>query len=127
MRYPGGVRVRGSWGVMVFNALAWQRILQLALSYGWLSVLPAPDRYQVGDTFVTQADALSLADALERSLPDIPDHQAVATASENRPAISELRRMSDGITLVEWFSGETKENIRNFIQFCRIGNGFEIS
>ncbi len=120
------MRLKGRWGVMVFNFQTWQRIIALARNYGWQPGITKPDYYLTIGRIMNEADAFGLAAALERVLPDIPDHQAIATATESSPAISELRRVSQGITMLEWFSGETKRNLENFIIFCRTGGSFEI-
>ena len=124
----GGVRLRGRWGVMVFNLQTWQRMLNLARNYGWQPGINNLEDYcfRPGQ-IVREADGLALAAALERALPDIPGHQAVAVASSTNPAIAQLRQISRGISLLEWFSGEARQNLEGFIRFCRVGGDFEIS
>jgi hypothetical protein len=75
---------------------------------------------------VTAADARALADALERALPDVPDHDALKDKAFYHPSLPGVPLL-DARTPVnpfEWFSGK-KKVLRSFITFCRRG-GFEI-
>lgn len=112
---------------MVFNYQTWQRMLRLARHYGWTPRLSDFEYYNTPGNIVPEEDAYAIATAIERCLPDIPDHQAVATASEDKPTRADLRRMRDGIGLVEWFSGASKRNLHGLIIFCRTGGSFELS
>jgi hypothetical protein len=75
---------------------------------------------------VTAEDSRALADALERALPDVPEHDALAGKAFVHPDLPGVR-LVDATTPVnpyEWFGGK-KELLRDFIAFCRQG-GFEI-
>jgi hypothetical protein len=127
MNIPGGVRLRGSWGVMVFNNQTWQRMLLLARHYGWTPKLNDVGYYLTVGNVIPAEDAYAIAFAVERCLPDIPDHQTVATSTDEKPTTTELRRMKDGIGLLEWFSGASKRNLQGLIEFCRVGGAIELS
>ena len=80
---------------------------------------------------VTDEDALALAVALDGSLPDVPDHDAVAhkVAAEIEGAgLNRMRMLRPGVKMnsFEFFSGESKNKLRQFIKFCRAG-GFVIN
>ena len=75
---------------------------------------------------VTDEDAASLADALEQSLADIPDHDAL----EHKTVIGtlpngktlELVDADADVSSVEWFSGNRRKRlVMGFIVFCRSG------
>jgi hypothetical protein len=76
---------------------------------------------------VTAEDARALADALERALPDIPDHDAMAHKTFEHPSEPGVRLVAidTPASPYEWFSGDKKRLVRQFIDFCRQG-GFEI-
>src|SRR5262245_28054528 len=75
---------------------------------------------------VTEADAKGLASALERALPDVPDHDALA----NKVAGSDevwgwfaTEPPDIAINPIEAFSGQNKEMLTNFIAHCREEGG----
>ena len=97
---------------------------------------------------VTSEDAANIAAALERALADIPDHDAYQDKRvvNHGPAdtASTFERFSDEIctslnrqlgtkicntamahNTLEWFSGQGKEKVKEFIAFCKTG-GFNI-
>src|SRR5262249_52232156 len=76
---------------------------------------------------VTAEDARALADALERALPDIPDHDAMPHKTFEHPSEPGVRlvALDPRASPYEWFSGDKKRLVRQFIDFCRQG-GFEI-
>jgi hypothetical protein len=86
---------------------------------------------------VSAEDANNLADALERALPDIPDHDAAAHKPRAYPMPAAMARMlhdlpdddlpdpSQYVNAVEWFSGPRKRVLRDLIAFCRTG-GFSV-
>jgi hypothetical protein len=101
-------------------------------------------RYFTNDGQTVKAeDALSLAVALERSLGDIPDANIKLDwnsglwmddlpewlSPEERAIIEE--ELQDGLLDVmgvhpfEYFAGDEKRHLKEFIRFCRLG-GFEI-
>jgi hypothetical protein len=112
---------------MVFNYQTWRRMLLIARHYGWTPTIADLDYYSTVGNLVPEEDAYAIAIAIERCLPDIPDHQAVATANEDKPTIAGLRRMRDGIGLLEWFSGASKRNLHGLVTFCRAGGSFELT
>jgi hypothetical protein len=77
--------------------------------------------------WVTDEDAGNLAAALEQALPDIPDEDALAHKLEPDPFEPDRWIVKEGeeLTLPEFFFGEGKEWVREFIAFCRQG-GFSI-
>ncbi len=89
--------------------------------------------------YVTDADAAHIADALERALDDIPDFNTsekwVEYGPANQPTSPVTRAMveaglvasspNESLTSLEFFSGEAKQHVRDFIAFCRAG-GFYI-
>jgi hypothetical protein len=76
---------------------------------------------------VTAEDVGALADALERALPDIPDHDAMAHKTFEHPSEPGVRLVpiDTPTSPYEWFSGDKKGLVRQFIAYCRRG-GFEI-
>jgi hypothetical protein len=76
---------------------------------------------------VTAEDAAALADALECSLPDIPDHDALGPKTYEDPRAPGVRLIPLGtpLTPYEYLSGKGKRKVEAFIAFCRQG-GFTI-
>jgi hypothetical protein len=76
---------------------------------------------------VTGEDALALADALERALPDVPSHDALEHKLVEVPGAPGEGFVPVGtpVTAFEWFSGPNKPFLESFIAFCRQG-GFQI-
>jgi hypothetical protein len=130
------------WGVA-----EWPALLRLADRFGWEPQGPEPWpgtallpgwEYLVNDgQHVRATDARNLADALERALADIPDHDALADIKRT------LREWPDPDGVGVWrvvaysadpgsrgtlarFSGPRKDDVRAFIAFCRLG-GFTIA
>jgi hypothetical protein len=109
---------------------SWVKILSLARFYGWQPMgtrPPSPSLYGPlgledevwGETYlrndgqtVIAEDALSLAMALEKSLDDIPDFNI------------EIDRKSDLTEILpfEYFAGDEKHHLVDFIKFCRLGS-----
>jgi hypothetical protein len=66
---------------------------------------------------VTASDAANLADALERVLSDVPDHDAMTGKWDD------LWHGRIKVSPVEFFSGLAgKEKVRKFIAYCRAGS-----
>ena len=105
---------------------------------------PAPDTwsgtYLSNDLqWVTDEDAANIADALQRALDDIPDFDTDEKRVEYGPGelpTSPIERsfVEQGLVInvpnaslspVEYFSGEAKQLVRDFIRFCQAG-GFRI-
>jgi hypothetical protein len=138
-----------------FNIDAWPMLLRMARSYGWkpAGTQPGPDyadhnlkptvewdgTYLTNDGQVVMAeDAAALADAIERALPDIPDHEITGKMVSLRPdqlkseidlAFRDL--IAEGMSLIatnpdmspyELFSGEMKQQVIGFIKLCRKGS-----
>ena len=86
--------------------------------------------------YVTDEDAANIADALERALDDIPDFDTAEkwvelTPSNTPPSYPLERAMVEqglevfgpnlSLTSVEFFSGEAKQKVKDFISYCRAG------
>ena len=69
---------------------------------------------------LTAEQSLAFAEALERALPDIPDHDC-RPAHVHYPVWAPFGELDPGnpLTLLEWFSGDDKEFIRHVIALCR--------
>ena len=129
------------------NHFTWGCFLELAYRYGWQPIgteAPAwevlgadppihadyPDwsgTYFSNDgQFVTDRDASNIAAALERALDDIPDHDAMEDEEIYICGTSgyDIQTAQDA-SPIEWFSGQGKTRVRDFIEFCRAG-GFLI-
>ena len=77
---------------------------------------------------VSPEDAQSLANALERALPDVPGHDALEHKTFEDERLPGIRLISVGtpVDAVEWFSDrKNKQLLKSFIRYCRQG-GFEI-
>ena len=96
------------------------------------------DYFSNDGQMVTDEDAEALAAALERSLPDIPDHDAIGHKDKRNvlprriakfihimPGLEPSPAPEETISAQEWFSGERKQRLVEFIAFCRAG-GFNI-
>jgi hypothetical protein len=72
---------------------------------------------------VTTEDARALANALERSLPDVPNHEAAAHKTVELPGLPGERfvTLATPIDSFEWFNGQNKGYLLDFIAFCRQG------
>ena len=135
-----------------WSNIAWAKLLALAEMYGWEpggttescnwddstiaeNPLPAWDgSYSCNDhPFVEPEDARAMADALEKALDDIPDHDGPDKMMTYRQgektgvlsidlAISQLG-LNIGpnykLNLFEFFAGGDKDRLREFIQFCK--------
>ncbi|PZV04922.1 MAG: hypothetical protein DCF22_25085 [Leptolyngbya sp.] len=125
--------VGGDFGLNVFS---WGHMLCLARLYGWQpagTVIDEADLqdfpngkwnggYQSNDgQKVTTEDARNMADALEKALADIPDHDALEYKKELGGGILIAPNGPD-VSALKWFSGnESKEYVRKFIAYCRAG------
>ena len=110
-----------------FGKESWVKILSLGLFYGWQPMgtrVPSMTEihgfnaeywdgsYLTNDgQIVVSADALALGRALERSLDDIPDFNLDVYAVD-----------LNKITLFEYFAGDEKQQLVDFIKFCRLGS-----
>ena len=138
-----GMDLQGPGGSFSWNIFQWGKLLDLAERYGWTpagTLAPDPDPVfddpgsppapWDGGYFwndfqrVADADAANLAAAIERALPDIPDHDAMGHKTIDvgpfkgiDPAVS--------VSALELFSGGIKDRVKDFIAYCRRG-GFKI-
>lgn len=110
-----------------FRRESWTKVLSLAIFYGWQPMgtrVPSMTEIHGFDTeywdgtyltndgqIVVAEDALSLAIALEKSLDDIPDFNL-------RYFPLDLNK----ITPFEYFAGDEKAQLVDFIRFCRLGS-----
>lgn len=110
-----------------FSAESWTRVLSLAMFYGWQPMgTRAPSitelhgmidedwngTYSTNDgQIVVTEDAFSLANALEKSLDDIPDFNLEVYP----PDLSKINPF-------EYFAGDEKRHLAEFIDFCRLGS-----
>jgi hypothetical protein len=72
---------------------------------------------------VTTEDARALANALERSLPDVPNHDALkhkAVTIAGAPG-ERFLPVDTPVNAFEWFGGQNKRHLLDFIAFCRQG------
>lgn len=119
----------GVGGSCNFNVWSWAHILQLAVAHGWKPTGTVHEAPEWGGNYwsndgqeVTDADAAAIADAIERALPDVPDHDALA---HKRNPDGKSIPFGTPVNAYELFSGERKKQLREFIEFCRRG-GFRI-
>lgn len=110
-----------------FSRESWVRVLSLGLFYGWQPMgtrVPSMTEihgfhaeywdgsYLTNDgQIVVSADARALGRALERSLDDIPDFNLDLY-------VADLNK----ITPFEYFAGDEKQQLVDFIKFCRLGS-----
>ena len=110
-----------------FSKESWTRILSLGVFYGWQPMgtrVPSITEIHGFDTdywdgtyltndgqIVVAQDARWLGKALERSLDDIPDFNLdVYSLDLNQ------------ITPFEFFAGEGKQQLTDFVKFCKLGS-----
>jgi len=128
------VTLHGRGQVHGVGADWWVALTSLAVDNGWQPTQESrSDRPEALCELilgrVTDADAKAMADALERSLADIPDHDALA--AHPRRGLSWDERYAGGPflsnppSLLEWFSGPNKQMVRDLIRFARRG-GFRV-
>ena len=145
-----------------FSMVVWPKLLELAESYGWeplgTAKNPNHDEFYSSKTWngnyhanmgqvVLPEDALALADALEKTLDDIPDDLEVSNLfielekvnleDINSPDLKKSLTafsifgqcnalvINPHLTPFEMFGGPNKVIVRDFVAFCRKG-GFEI-
>ena len=142
-----------------FSRQFWAKAIELARLYGWQPMGTCPPQdidfdqlnaewlgtYLTNDgQIVKTADALWLADVLEKSLDNIPDANIKIDwnsgfqveddlpewfSPEEREIIEE--GLNDGlldimgVNPLEFFAGDEKKHLIQFIRFCRLGS-FEI-
>ena len=110
-----------------FSKQSWVRVLSLGMFYGWQPIgtrVPSMTEihgfhteywdgtYLTNDgQIVVRADALALGRALAKSLDDIPDFNLDIY-------VPDLNR----VTPSEFFAGDEKQQLADFIKFCRLGS-----
>jgi hypothetical protein len=110
-----------------FSRASWIRVLSLGMFYGWQPMgtrVPSItelhgliDEYWDGTyltndgQIVVSEDALRLGIALKRSLDDIPDFNLEVYPSD----LSKVNPF-------EYFAGDEKQQLTDFIKFCRLGS-----
>jgi hypothetical protein len=110
-----------------FNKQSWTKVLSLGVFYGWQPMgtrVPSMTEIHGFDTdywdgtyltndgqIVVTEDAFALGLALEKSLDDIPDFNLDVYAVD-----------LDKVTPFEFFAGDEKQQLVDFIRFCRLGS-----
>jgi hypothetical protein len=146
--------LRSKHGEISFNNSSWGHLLKMAGVYGWEPAgtlaphLTNRDGQRVDDgcnpvddaeyeaswngayfynegQSVTDEDARNLANAIERALPDVPDQDVLGDKATVHPSGARGVSLETPVNPFEWFGGR-KEQLRDFIVFCRAG-GFSIS
>ena len=139
-----GLSIYASCGEFAVPRRAWQLMLLLAGRYGWdprgttppdelaidCGLWPAgadwDGRYLPSyGQHITDEDTQMFARALERALPDIPDHDATEAGEGGSDPWGRLASASADIkdNLVEAFGGSKKAVLRDFIDHCRETGG----
>lgn len=139
--------IRNASGETYFTTTAWPKLLQVAISYGWEPTnlwfdlqmeraegnSPFPAEVRQTQSYVSHSslivvsaeEAGRLARALERALPDLPDHDAKAHLRQPRGGGIDHQE-EEKLTALEWFSGTNKARLKEFISLCHSG-GFTLS
>lgn len=110
-----------------FSRESWTKVLSLGMFYGWQPMgtrVPSMTEihgfhaeswdgtYLTNDgQIVVAEDALSLGLALEKSLDDIPDFNLESYSID----LSKINPF-------EYFAGDEKHRLEDFIKFCRLGS-----
>ena len=110
-----------------FSRESWVKVLSLAMFYGWQPLgtrVPSitelhglifedwDGTYLTNDgQIVVAEDALRLGMALEKSLDDIPDFNLEVYPLD----LSQINPF-------EYFAGDKKRHLADFIEFCRLGS-----
>lgn len=150
-----GMDLAGQQGQFRFGNRAWLMLLELANEHGWEPLgTNAPVFFnEDGSVFeavtgwngtyfannfqvVTAEDAVNLADALEQSLELFPDDDELEGITLSVLPDDIIKRdiyipsetvegARTSVSLFEVFSGERKQYLRDFIEFCQ-GGSFHI-
>jgi len=144
----------GPGGDLHFNHTSWRLLLDLAYDYGWRPTGTVPPNRKRPDEYrgyydsnegwkVTYEDAIGIAEALEKSLEDLPNRNVMPTTDKQVIGIPktneiplimpDLKLIKDlpkelqididtSVTAREYFSGERKKRVLEFIAFCRKGS-----
>jgi len=130
-----GMDLSGEGGYYRFSNVGWGKVWELARQYGWEPTADWDSYILNAYQTVDSEDAALLADALERALPDIPDFDTDEKLREYAPgdpptdpvmqllveAVGAGIGPNDSLSPVEFFSGEAKEKVQDFIAYCRAG------
>jgi hypothetical protein len=118
-----GWNITGADGDRHYTFYAWGMLIDLAIHYGFPYDDPSEPEDEEGRFRVTAQKARAFADALERALPDIPDHDALEHKVVFHPAApgERLLPFETPVSPFEFFSGEKKERLKEFIALCRRG------
>lgn len=136
-----------------FSQVGWRKVLALADLYGWKptgTVKPISrktwDSNYITNSgqLVTNADAMALSNALQQALDDIPDRLDIVKMVELDPSnyppymavmetieaemgekVTSIKGHDPNLTPFEFFSGDYKQGLIDFIEFCQYG-GFRI-
>ena len=87
------------------------------------------DYFSNSRQWVTEEDAANIADALEQALDHIPKERTVgmeaATIHHKTPTGETISGVpaetGEHLGPYDWYSGEAKQKLRDFITFCRAG------
>lgn len=137
-------------GTLNYSNLQWGLLIKLAYDHQWTpyGVRPPEDwcatnpasegggtkRWHFMDYFslkrqrIIAIDALAIADALERALPDIPTHDALShkvIQEIQLPDFEEpMRMLQPGVSVnaFEFFSGKGRRALEEFIALARWGS-----
>jgi hypothetical protein len=136
-----------------FHFMDWGHVLELALHYGWTPLGTLDGNPETGGKdwnggytsnswqYVTPDDAINIANALQRALFDILDdyicNPYLTDIIEGNSFTDLVKSTFDyekshrGLpiaVLLRKFSGfKNKEDLKEFIDFCKEGRGFQIS
>ena len=141
-----GPSLSGACGEFALSDRAWRLLLALASAYGWTPAGTQPPDPEAVDHAcsrmpslwdgrytppecqrMTESDARAMADALERTLPDIPEHDALSDKVLARGGDEPLAlwgqpaRPGVTITPMEEFSGRNKPYLISLISHLREG------
>ncbi len=136
----------GEGGSFRLTNLGWSHACHLGVKYGWKPTgtkkptIPLDTGemteqewnewnwdgdYSVNEgQYVSAGDARSWADALERALPDIPNHKTrpVEHVTFDDTRVPVIPAVEEGKwTAFDYYSGTNKEGLKAFITFCRGG------
>ena len=139
---------------ITYNLNAWPLLLELSFHFGWTAKgtkLDSEEKWTgsyltMSGAYVDSEDALNLAAALERALPEIPDvdigvvesvwgsniinrgSKSIEEALDEMTIYLNPPRGESKSKLLLRFGGEgEKEKLREFIKLCREGKGFTIN
>lgn len=135
-------------GYFRFSLVGWHNVLDLAFLYGWwpmgtekpmLRTTWDSNYFTNSGQLVTRVDALMLSNALRKALDDVPDCLDVPKMIELAPGdhpygpvieamkeewgeeVTGVMGYNPALTPFEFFSGDDKEILVEFIGFCQHG------